>query len=349
MRWLPAGSLLALSMLLSGCYVLHTARGQMSVMAKRQPIAQVIAKPTTAPVVRTQLERVLEIREFAVRELGLPDNGSYRSYADLKRAYVVWNVFAAPEFSVEPRRWCFPIAGCVAYRGYFDEEKARKFAQRLKGRGDDVSVGGVAAYSTLGHFDDPVLNTMIGWSDVRLAAIIFHELSHQFLYLPGDSSFNEAFASVVEDEGVKRWLERNGREQELEAFQLQRRWHLEFSALLATTREDLRALYASGAPPERMRAAKATEFAELAGAYAAMRGDWNGKGPFDQWFEQGFNNAHLASVATYQQCMPGLERLLADVGGSLPDFYRAARELTRLEPAVRRARVCEEESTPPTR
>lgn len=340
MRWLPAGSLLALSMLLGGCYVLHTARGQMSVMAKREPIARVLAKPDTTPVLKTQLERVLDIREFAVRELGLPDNGSYRSYADLRRAYVVWNVVAAPEFSVEPRRWCFPIAGCVTYRGYFSEQKANAFARRLQRRGDDVFVGGVAAYSTLGHFDDPVLNTMIGWSDVQLAAIIFHELSHQLVYVPGDSSFNEAFASVIEDEGVKRWLARSTRDSELDAFQLQRRRYHEFSRLLATTRERLRGVYASGVAPERMREQKVTAYARLAADYQALRRDWGGKGPFDPWLEQGFNNAHLASLATYQECVPGLERLLAAAGGRLPEFYAQVRKLAQLSSDERRAQLC---------
>ena len=155
------------------------------------------------------------IRDFASHELALPDNGSYRSYADVGRPYVVWNVVAAPEFSVEPKRWCYPVVGCVAYRGYFVEDRARRFAAGLPAKGFDVMVGGVAAYSTLGHFDDPILNTMMGWNDVELAAIIFHELTHQLLYVPNDASFNEALATTVEDEGVRRWLKQQGRDQDL--------------------------------------------------------------------------------------------------------------------------------------
>ena len=187
-----------------GCYIVQSAQGQLNLMSKRRPISRVIASPGTPPAVRAQLQAVSQIRKFAVDELGLPDNGSYRSYADVGRPYVVWNVVAAPEFSVSPKKWCYPIVGCVAYRGYFGLRRAHSFADKLQRRGFDVSVEGVAAYSTLGHFNDPVLNTMVGWSDIALASIIFHELSHQMIYLPNDANFNEAFATTVEQEGVRR-------------------------------------------------------------------------------------------------------------------------------------------------
>ncbi len=179
----------------------------MQIVSKRQPIEAVLSDPATPEKIRSRLEYVQAARDFASDELGLPDNDSYRSYADLGRPYVVWNVFAAPEFSVEPRRWCFPIAGCVVYRGYFNQESARNYARRMRRRGDDAAVGGVAAYSTLGHFKDPILNTMMGWSDAQLAATLFHELAHQVVYIPGDSEFNEAFATTVEEAGLDRWLD----------------------------------------------------------------------------------------------------------------------------------------------
>lgn len=325
---------------LAGCYLAHTARGQLSLMAKREPISQVIASAETPAQVKTQLERVLAIRAFAVNELGLPDNGSYRSYADLGRQFVVWNVFAAREFSIEPRHWCFPIAGCVAYRGYFSEPKARAFAARLDRDGYDAYVGGVAAYSTLGHFDDPVLNTMIAWSDVQLAAIMFHELSHQLLYVANDSPFNEGFASVVEDEGVRRWLTAQGRSADLGAFHEQRDRYVEFVKLVTETRARLAALYASPVDAGEMRVRKQSLLDEFAQAHARLKARWGGRSPFDRWFNEGVNNAHLASVATYQDCVPGIEAVLAATGRDLRDFYGRMREISRLERAARSARAC---------
>jgi predicted aminopeptidase len=338
-------SMLCATLLLSGCYVLHTANGQLDVMSKRQPIDNVVADPGTAPAVRSQLEKVVAIRQFAVDRLALPDNGSYRSYADVGRPYVVWNVFAAEEFSVEPLRWCFPIAGCVAYRGYFSEIKARRFAGKLEQRGSDVFVGGVSAYSTLGHFDDPVLNTMIGWSDVQLASIIFHELSHQLLYVSDDSPFNEAFASVVEDESVRRWLIAEGRPRDLEDYQRRQRRYLEFATLLTEAREDLRTLYSRKMPEEQMRREKADALARLGSQYDALRRTWGGTGAFDDWAKTGFNNAHLVSVATYQDCVPGLQRLLDSVGDDLAKFYEAARRLGKLTKKERHAQVCTDAQT----
>src|SRR5688572_22417199 len=206
---------------LSGCgtmYLVQAARGQMQLMNERRPIPQVVADPDTSETLRAKLMEVGAARDFASEVLGLPENGSYRSYADLGRSYVVWNVVATPEFSVEPKRWCFPVAGCVAYRGYFSEAAAKKFAAKLRSQGYDVVVGGVPAYSTLGRFADPVLNTMLGYGDVDLAAIIFHELSHQVVYIPGDSAFNEAFAVAVEQAGLQRWLAFRGRSGELERY-----------------------------------------------------------------------------------------------------------------------------------
>src|SRR5208283_4018908 len=217
----------------------------------------------TPPAVRSQLEAVASIREFAVHQLGLPDNGSYRSYADIGRPYVVWNVVAAPEFSVDAKEWCYPIVGCVAYRGYFVERRADSFAGRLRRRGLDVSVGGVAAYSTLGHFNDPILNTMLGWNDVELASIVFHELTHQLLYVPNDSSFNEALATVVEQEGVRRWLRAQGREQDLKSYSIQHRRYNEVTDLLIRTRAELEVLYGSSLDPAGMRDRKREIFASL--------------------------------------------------------------------------------------
>jgi len=309
-------------------------------MSKREPIPRVIGNASTTPALRTQLEAVAAIRDFASSELGLPDNGSYRSYADVGRRYVVWNVVAAPEFSVDAKEWCYPIVGCVAYRGYFVERRASRYAARLRGRLLDVTVGGVAAYSTLGHFNDPVLNTMMGWNDVELAAIIFHELTHQLLYVPNDSSFNEALATVVEEEGVRRWLRVQGREADLTSHLLQKDHYVKVIDLLGATRAELRAVYASGLAPEVMRERKRAAFASLRSSFALLQASWGGHAPFESWFDGELNNAHLVSLATYFTCVPGFERELSAVGGDLAAFYARARGLAKLGEEERHAVVC---------
>jgi predicted aminopeptidase len=323
-----------------GCYVLQSVQGQISLMSKREPISRVIGKPSTPAPLRAQLEAVASIRDFASRELGLPDNGSYRSYADVGRRYVVWNAVAAPEFSVEPKKWCYPIVGCVAYRGYFVEHRARRFAERLRGRGLDVAVGGVAAYSTLGHFDDPVLNTMMDWNDVELAAIIFHELTHQLLYVPNDSSFNEALATTLEEEGVRRWLGAQGREVDLAKHLVQQERYARVVALLNSTRAELREVYDSGLAPGTMRERKRAAFAATRSSFALLKEGWGGHAPFESWFDEGLNNAHLASVATYFACVPGFERELKAVAGNLAAFYARVRALAKLDQKTRDAIVC---------
>jgi len=323
-----------------GCYLLQSAQGHLALMSKREPIAGVIDKPSTPAALRAQLKSVTAIRDFASRTLGLPDNGSYRKYADIGRPYVVWNVVAAPEFSVDPKQWCFPIVGCVAYRGYFVEKRARRFAAGLHAKGFDVVVGGVAAYSTLGHFDDPILSSMVNWNDVELASIIFHELTHQMLYVPNDASFNEALATTVEEEGVRRWLQQQGREKDLADHLLRQSRYFEVVALMSKTRNRLRVLYASGLPQPLLRERKLEAFEEMRESYAALKKEWGGRAPFDAWFADDINNAHLASIATYFACVPGFQRELQAVGGDLPAFYRRARELAKLDQRQRDALVC---------
>ncbi len=312
----------------------------MEILSKREPIANVIANPTTQPVLRERLEYVSAARDFASRELGLPDNKSYRSYADLDRPYVVWNVFAAPEFSVQPKQWCFPIAGCVVYRGYFSQEMAMRYAQRLTRKGYDAAVGGVAAYSTLGHFDDPVLNTMLVWSDAKLAATLFHELAHQVVYVPGDSDFNEGFATIVEEVGLERWLAARGASRQLEGWQRQRERNREFIALLLRTRERLKALYATDLPEEEMRARKQYEFGLMKLEYERLKQEWGGYAGYDAWFSRTLNNAHLVSAATYHGCVPGLRRVFESLGEDLEKFYVEMKAIGGSKGAKRRAEIC---------
>jgi predicted aminopeptidase len=321
-------------------YLAQAARGQWQVMHAREPLDEVIAAPTTPPDLRARLTEVRAARQFASRELGLPDNSSYRTYADVKRKYVVWNVVAAPEFSVRPERWCFPIAGCVAYRGYFTEAAANKFAARLRKRGFDVVVGGVPAYSTLGKLADPVLSTMLGYGDNELAAIIFHELSHQVVYVAGDSEFNEAFAVTVEETGLERWLKLNGHEADLARYRTRRARQQQYLALFTAMRARLAALYAEKIPADEMRVRKHRMFDTLAEEIHSLDKRFGGRSGYDDWIEQGLNNAYLASVATYYDCVPGFERLLALHNGNLPAFYAAVRELSHKPRAERHAQLC---------
>ena len=339
--WVRTALVLGLiSWLTGGCYLLQSAQGQLSLMSKREPITRVVNSPQTPPALRSQLREVNAIRDFATRVLGLPDNGSYRTYADVGRPFVVWNVVAAPEFSVDPKEWCYPIVGCVAYRGYFDDRSARSYAAELHTRGWDVSVSGVAAYSTLGHFDDPILNTMMGWDDVELAAIVFHELTHQLLYVPGDAPFNEALATTVEEEGVRRWLVSQGRGADLQRHLERQGRYLRVVDLLRRTRAELGVLYASGTDAPSMRERKAAAFDRLRGEYRGLNAQWGGDAPFASWFDGHLNNARLASIATYYDCVPGFERELAAAQGDLPAFYGRVRGLAKLGQQVRDARVC---------
>jgi predicted aminopeptidase len=326
---------------LSGCYLMQAAVGQYRVLHARAPIDALIADPATDPKLRARLTEVHAAREFAARELGLPDNASYRSYADIGREFVVWNVVAAPEFSLQPRHWCFPVVGCVAYRGYFHERQARELALALEARGFDVVVEGVPAYSTLGKFADPVLSSMLRYDDDELVATLFHELAHQLIYVKNDSSFNEAFATAVEEEGLKRWLAQRGAAQRIEAFRLERQRETALLALLAPARARLAALYESGSPFAEMRAAKQGILAQLAADIRALeRCEGVHYGVYDEWMMRGLNNAQLASIATYYDCVPGFERLLAAQQGDLPRFYAAVRALADEPRDERHAQLC---------
>jgi predicted aminopeptidase len=330
--------------LLAGCgttYLMQAAGGEYHVLHEREPIDKVLADPNTPPLLRAHLTQVHAAREFASQELGLPDNDSYRSYADIHRRFVVWNVVATPHFSVTPIRWCFPVAGCVAYRGYFHEQDARDHALELESRGYDVAVDGVPAYSTLGRFADPVLSSMLPYGDDELAATIFHELAHQLIYVPGDSEFNEAFATTVEDTGLERWLAQRGDVTRIKAYRDGETREQAFVSLFARTRRQLAQLYGSGLPEPQMAAEKAAVFAGLAADMRALEKHQGVSYPlYEEWLAAGLNNARLASVATYYDCVPGFKRLLEEEGNDLPRFYAAVRRLAQLPREERHARLC---------
>jgi predicted aminopeptidase len=334
-------ALIALPGCASTMYLLQAADGEWHVMHHRKPIVEVIDDPRTPEPVVRELGEVREARRFASRELGLPDNDSYRTYAQIDRPYVVWNVVAAPALSVQPKEWCFPIAGCVAYRGYFNAKRAQAFAAALKGQGYDVVIEGVPAYSTLGKLPDPVMSTMMRYGSDELAAMIFHELAHQLLYVRDDSRFDEAFAVTVEDEGLKRWLEYRGEGARIAAYERERVEDQQFIGLLRRTRARLAKLYASPAARADKLEKKREIFAALARDIRALERRLRVRSPlYDRWIAKGLNNADLVSVGTYYDCVPGFERLLGKAGGNLPRFYAAARRLAREPGSIRDAQLC---------
>ncbi len=333
-------SLCALVAALSGCaapYYWQAIGGQIELLRKREPIEDILADPSADPQLKATLARIETMRRFAVDELLLPSNDSYTTYVALDRPYVVWNVVAAEEFSVDPRRWCFPFAGCVAYRGYFDKAAADRFAAKLAAEGLDVQSGGSTAYSTLGYFDDPVLSTMVNGGEQYVASLLFHELAHQQLYVKSDSEFSEAFAMVIEELGTERWLSRYGVPADLERYRARRQRRAQFGELIAAQQVRLRALYASGAPAERLRADKELAFGTLRREYEALKATWQGNSEYDAWFAQPLNTATLASVATYTRWIPALRARLEEVG--LRAFYADAAAIAELPPAQREERL----------
>jgi predicted aminopeptidase len=346
--WLTVA--VALLLVVTGCsslgFYTQSVGGQLAILWNRQPVDQILADQRADATLREKLERVLDARNFASRELLLPDNGSYRSYVRLDRPYAVWNVVAAPALSVEPVTWCFPIAGCVSYRGYFSRSRAERFAEKLRGRGLDVAVEGVAAYSTLGWFRDPVLSTFVDWPSPDLASLIFHELAHQRLYVKGDTVFNESFASVIEREGLTRYLRREGDQAALASWQTDQDRQRQFAALVLEHRERLRDLYASSIATQEKLRRKSEVLHELGRAYEGLRTSWGGYAGYDRWFDRQLNNANLASVGAYDRWVPAFESMLEDAGGNLTAFYDDVHALGEMTPVERRKRLAA--ITPPT-
>lgn len=327
---------------LPGCTTLHyyaqAASGQVSLLSEARSIDDWLDDSGTDATLRKRLAVARQIRSFAVQELGLPDNKSYTNYAALGRPFVLWNVVAAPELSLRPLEWCFPVAGCVSYRGYYSRDQARDYANELRTQGYDVQVAGVPAYSTLGWFSDPLLSTFINYPDAELARLIFHELAHQVVYAAGDSQFNESFASAVEEAGVERWLAAHGSDTARAAYALHQARRRQFLALLIDCRKALAREYASGDDDAAKRLNKARLFARLQEDYQALKASWGGYAGYDRFFAEPLSNAHLAAVATYTDFVPAFRALLAREDG-FAGLYGAARALGRLDKAERHRRL----------
>jgi predicted aminopeptidase len=322
-------------------YYSQAVQGHLDLTRRKQDIEELIADPATQPELRARLETVQSIRQFAINELALPDNGSYTSYADLERDVTVWLLNAAPELSLQPRQWCYLFVGCLSYRGYFKRESAEKLASSLQHQGYDTSISPSPAYSTLGLMKDPVLNTMLAWDDSELAAILFHEMAHELIYLKGDSLFSESFASAVERIGRKRWLAARGLSSDQEQQDLERERARQFKQLLLTARDQLAQLFRSEENTAGKRAGKQTIYQRLDQDYQQLKQTWDGYSGYDQWMQRGPNNADLALIATYELAVPAFLALLAQNEGHLPSFYQAVEQLSRLDPEQRESRLLE--------
>jgi len=323
----------------SASYYAQSVGGHLDLMAKRQDIDTLVDDASTSADLRHRLERAEAIRGFASEELALPNNGSYRSYVDVGKPYVTWNVIATPALSLKPKTWCFPVVGCVAYRGYFDETDAHTYGDELAAENMDVAVVGARAYSTLGWFDDPILNTTLFEAEYRFAGTLFHELAHERVFVKGDTSFNESYAVAVEREGVRRWLERNATPAMQAAYVEERARREAFLALVLATREELDSLYASSRGDTEKLAQKARIFERLRSNYEKLKVTWGGYAGYDAWFESDLNNARLALLAAYNIYVPAFERLLAEQKGDMVMFHEAVEKLSRLSKEERDAEL----------
>jgi predicted aminopeptidase len=327
----------AVGLVLCACssvkYYAQAAHGQGELVFRRRAVSAIVQDPTTDHALAARLRLAQQARQFASQRLGLPDNRSYTSYVELRRDYVVWNVFAAPRYSVDPVLYCFPVAGCVAYRGYFNEAAAKAEVARLERRGYDVSLGGVSAYSTLGWFADPILSSMLRWDDDELDSTIFHELAHQLIYVKDDTAFNESFATFVQTEGLREWRRSRGlpaqddRAQAMDAG---------FTQLVLDLRERLKTLYASGVSESMMAAGKQREIAAFREKYQQWRDhDWPQQHDYDAWVAAPINNARLLPFGLYDQWTPAFGVLFKRAEGSWPAFYASVRTLAKLSRAQR--------------
>jgi len=355
-------ALVCLALGFCGCqsigYYKQAIQGECQILAHRQKIKKLLADPQTTPELKAKFNLVLQIRDFAEKELRLPVDDQYLRYVDLHRRYVVWNVHAAPEFSLQPKTWWYPFVGSLKYRGYFSESAAMRYAGKLAEKGWGVYVEGVEAYSTLGWFKDPLLNTFITEPDPELAETLFHELAHQRVFISGDTDFNEAFATAVGEEGVRRWLRTKGESAETEKYLAALKRNEQFVHLVMGAREQLKLLYGEKNVTEdaRQKRAKAEDSAQLREQreqtisqlrenYAKLRIEWGGIGSYDNWFAKPLNNAQLNTVATYYDLVPGFRALLQKNGGDLERFFQDVRALGKLKKQERHQRLFEQSGT----
>lgn len=296
-------------------------------MSKRVPIHDLVTDPQQSQQQKELFKEILRLRQFSTESLLLPENGSYSRFVELEHDYVVWNVFATPKFSLQPISSCFLVVGCLQYKGFFAEQDALDFAAELRKDDNDVYVGGVSAYSTLGWFDDPILSSMLKYGELRLAEVIFHELAHQLIYIKNDSAFNEAFATAVGNVGVQRWLEKNDRDIELVQFEKSNRWEQSFLQLVLASKQELEALYARDIAPKEMLRIKHDIYTALKNNYLELKQGWDNPPNYDKWMSHDLNNAKIASVVTYHDLAGAFMELLKLSENDLELFYKRVRFL----------------------
>ena len=348
-KWCVALALLLVVAGVSGCQTLsfygQAIKGQYQLMANRQSVEKLVTNPQTPARLKSQLELLQKLRVFAQKALKLPVDGHYAKYVDVHRPYVVWNVEAAREFSLEPKSWWYPLVGRLEYRGYFSQRRATNYGASLRKKGYDVFVGGVGAYSTLGWFKDPALNTFIFDPEPDLAETIFHELGHQRVFARSDTDFNEAFATTVGEEGARRWLRAKGDNALYQNYLAELRRTRQFVRLTMTTRQKLEALYGDERTeegkikatkkqhrmsPQQLRQEKQRIIEDLKLQFTELKKEWGGDTSYDNWFARQIDNAQLNSVAAYYDLVPGFEHLLELNGGDLEKFYSAAERLAKM-------------------
>jgi predicted aminopeptidase len=313
----------------------------MEVVSKRVPLDEVVESPATPEPLRERLRTIRRMRDFASSELALPNNGSYRSYADLGRPFVVWNVFASPELSLEPMEWCYPLVGCLSYRGYFERDQAVQLAAELDGRGMEAWVGGVPAYSTLGWFDDPLLNTFVAWPEGRLAELIFHELAHQRLYLGGETEFNESFATAVGRLGAERWLAAQGSTEAMRTYRHTQARKQSFLALVREAKYSLQQIYEADLSEAAKRDAKAEVLNGLSDNYQRWKSDWQGYGGYDSVMALGPPNGWFTALATYHHLVPAFNALFVESGEDFETFYETVERLAEMDAETRAAELAQ--------
>ncbi|MBF0621578.1 MAG: aminopeptidase [Magnetococcales bacterium] len=326
---------------LSGCvpisYYIQAINGQLDVWNRRQPVDDWLSNTAIDATLKSRLQRANSLRNYAITELGLPDHGSFRQYADLQRAHAVWAVVATPEFSLQPVSWCFPVVGCLSYRGYFVERDAEVFADTLRETGQDVQINGVPAYSTLGWFADPLLNTFIHWPQGHLAGLIFHEMAHEKLYIADDTTFNESFAESVAQIGVRKWFTENGLVDQMDRYESYLEQKRTFLQLVAETRHTLEQLYASEKSEIEKRTEKKRVIEAMRQSYIIYKGGNTEPMAYDGWFESEINNAKLATVSTYSKWVPAFLALYREQGNDLDRYYTEIQRVSELPIAQREA------------